>query len=209
MKSENSCLTLTTAGAILNTQNIESPELKSMKRLLWIACLISGLTLARADVYEFDLLTGALRGTNEVSPNASVALGGEVGMGISFNNATGLLDINVAYGLFGFPALQGDYTASHLHEAPVGVNGPVVVDLAPVHTYIGTKAGFYSGTVLLTPALEVALFNSDLYMNIHSTLYPGGEIRAQLIPVTVPEPGVLALVGVGLSALVLFRRKTS
>jgi hypothetical protein len=180
---------------------------KSMKRTLWIACCLSFLTVAQAAVYQFDLLTGALSGTNEVGPNASTALGGEVGAGLSYDNATKLLNVNVAYGLFGFPPLQGNFTASHLHQAPVGVNGPVVVDLSPLHTPFGTTAGFYSGAVSLTSALETALFNGGLYMNIHSTLYPGGEIRGQLV--VVPEPGMLALLGLGVSGVLLFGRKTS
>jgi hypothetical protein len=180
---------------------------RSMKRTFWIACCLSSLTVAQATVYQFDFLTGSLSALNESPVNASTALGGEVGGGLSFNGATMLLNVEVAYGLFGFPTLQGNYTASHLHQAAVGVNGPVVVDLGPVHTPAGTKAGFYQGAVTLTPALETALFSSLLYMNIHSTLYPAGEIRGQLVP--VPEPGMLTLFGIGVSGVLLFRRKTS
>jgi hypothetical protein len=186
-----------------------------MKKATWVVCaMMLCAALARADVFTIglnstNLFTGTLNGLLESPPNASPATGGEVGSGISFNNSTGLLDINVAYGLFGFVALQGNYTAAHIHEGAVGVNGPVVIDLAPIQFSFNTHSGFFQGAVLLPLALQTALFNDALYMNIHSTLYPGGEIRAQLIPTTVPEPVTAAMIGLGLSALLVFRRNRS
>lgn len=185
-----------------------------MKRiLLAFTCFALCQGVSRGDVFKIglnstNLFTGVLSGVFEVPANASPATGGEVGSGISFDNGTGLLDINLAYGLFGFQPLQGNYTASHIHEAPAGVNGPVVVSLVSLHTPIGTHAGFYQGQVALTSALETALFNDDLYINIHSTLFPGGEIRAQLIPSTVPEPSALAFLMGGLLTLFAFSRRS-
>lgn len=43
------------------------------------------------------------------------------------------------------------------------------------------------------------------YVNVHSNLFPGGEIRGQL-SVTTPEPGSLLLLGVGLLTLACGRR---
>jgi uncharacterized repeat protein (TIGR02543 family) len=153
-----------------------------MKKNLWPAFFVLCLTAAQAKVFEFDFLTGALRGTNEVPPNASPATGGETGTGITYDTATGLLTINAAYGLFGFPPLAGSYVVAHLHQSPAGSNGPVIVDLANLHNPSGTSGGFFAGAVNLTPVQASNLFANLVYLNVHSTTFPGGEIRDQLVP---------------------------
>ena len=69
-------------------------------------------------------------------------------------------------------------TVAHIHEAPVGANGPVIVPLAQ------TSAGVFAvpaGTVL-TPPQYASYQAGKLYVNVHSAAYPAGEIRAQLKP---------------------------
>ena len=69
-------------------------------------------------------------------------------------------------------------TVAHIHEAPVGANGPVIVPL--VKTAEGTFA-VPAGT-LLTPSQHASYQAGNLYVNVHSAAYPAGEIRAQLKP---------------------------
>jgi hypothetical protein len=180
--------------------------------LLAVLCCLVGVS-ADAEIFQIGLngtnaFSGTLNGALEVPANSSTATGGEVGVGISYDNATSQLDFNVAYGLFGFNPLQGNYTASHIHTGAVGVAGPVALDLAPIHFNVTTTSGFYQGVLTLSPALETALFSNNLYVNIHSTAFPGGEIRAQLIPTTVPEPTVCLLAGSGLAAWLMLRRRS-
>jgi hypothetical protein len=51
------------------------------------------------------------------------------------------------------------------------------------------------------------LENGLWYINIHSTTFGGGEIRGQILP--VPEPSTLALLGLGVGALVCRLRRKS
>ena len=59
------------------------------------------------------------------------------------------------------------------------------------------------------PQAEAALFaaisNGNAYFDIHSTVFPGGEIRGFLTP--VPEPATLSLLAMGLGAGVASLRR--
>jgi hypothetical protein len=67
-------------------------------------------------------------------------------------------------------------TASHIHMAAAGANGPVIVPF--------TKEG--DNTFVAPPGAKLsdeqyeALKAGKLYVNVHSARNPGGEIRAQL-----------------------------
>ncbi|HKO56268.1 MAG TPA: CHRD domain-containing protein [Thermoanaerobaculia bacterium] len=100
-------------------------------------------------------------------------------------------------------------TAIHLHDAPPGVDGPVIFDL-PV-------ASSFSGNAPLTPRLVADFAAGFLYVNIHSPNYPEGEIRGQIIgpaaaPVaTVPTLGQWAsvMLALMLAAVAWLRMKAS
>jgi hypothetical protein len=103
----------------------------------------------------------------------------------------------------GYINMQGSVTQAHLHFAQPGVNGAIMVFLCsnlgngPVGTpACPEKAGELHGTidadrigagaaaqgVAAGQIVEFlrALRAGIVYVNVHSTLYPGGEIRGQL-----------------------------
>jgi hypothetical protein len=61
------------------------------------------------------------------------------------------------------------------HKGAVFVNGGVESGIAGPYT-TGMK-----GTATLTAAQEVDLFAGLWYFNLHSDLFPNGEIRGQLV----------------------------
>jgi hypothetical protein len=68
-------------------------------------------------------------------------------------------------------------TMAHIHQGAKGANGPVIVPL----TKNGDTYSVPEGRKL-TPAQVDALKAGNLYVNVHSDQYKGGEIRAQLQP---------------------------
>ncbi len=74
--------------------------------------------------------------------------------------------------------IDGTVVAAHIHRGPVGVAAPVVVPL-----FAGTFDGS-DRTRACMPANGLAdEINDDpaaFYVNIHSTVYPPGAIRAQM-----------------------------
>ena len=67
--------------------------------------------------------------------------------------------------------------AAHIHEAPPGVAGPVVVPLSEV-----PSDGFSSGCkqVGRDLAKDILKNPADYYVNIHNAAFPDGALRGQL-----------------------------
>ena len=74
--------------------------------------------------------------------------------------------------------IDGTVVAAHIHPAPVGVPGPVAVPLFS-GTFYGTDRarGCVSGAGW---ADDIVANPSGFYVNIHSTVFPAGGVRAQL-----------------------------
>jgi len=66
--------------------------------------------------------------------------------------------------------------AAHIHHAPAGINGPVVVPLTPPTE--GTSSGCVE--VLLSLARDIVRNPGDYYVNVHNADYPAGAVRGQL-----------------------------
>ncbi|MDP1621353.1 MAG: IPTL-CTERM sorting domain-containing protein [Bacteroidales bacterium] len=144
----------------------------------------------------------ALTGQKSVPANPSVGTGTLIG---TFNHATDMLTFTIL-----FNGLTGTSTAAHFHgPAPAGVNAGVLILLAGFPTSV--TSGMYSNSYMLTPTQKTQLLAGLLYVNIHSNIFPGGEIRGQLTegtltgncPANIPTLSQWSLIILGLLFLAI------
>jgi len=160
-----------------------------MKRAVLAA--VGALALATAANAQTVSYLFTLEGLQEVPPNLSQGSG----LGnVSINTLTNQLSWDISYA-----NLMGVITAAHFHgPAGFGVNAGVQVN-------IGVISGLPSpmlGSTTITEAQKNDLLNGLWYVNIHSNLFPGGEIRGQV----VPTPGAIVLLSAAGVLLVTPRR---
>lgn len=166
-------------------------------RVAVISVLLILPTWSQAAIYS---LSASLDGSQEVPPNASPGTG--AGM-MTYDDATNQLNWNIS-----FSGLLTGTTASHFHgPAAPGVNAGVQVTI-PLGAYAGMTSGTLIGMATLTVTQEAQLLSDLWYINIHTSTFPGGEIRGQVQ--VIPIPATLWLFGSGLLGLVaLVRRRKS
>jgi hypothetical protein len=188
-----------------------------MKQVLSVLALAAAAGLATpvfAQTYRANL-----SGPGESPPNSSP------GMSMVTVDITGTnLMIDAP-----FSALVAPTTVAHIHccttSAFSGAAAPAIgLDDFP----LGVQAGTYSHSFSLTDtatyepaflaanggtasgaasALVNALNANEAYVNIHSTVYPNGEIRGFLVAAPIPEPAEWALLAGGLASLLWMGRR--
>lgn len=142
-------------------------------RGLWFAGALCAVALpASAQVLK---LRATIAAAQEVPATPSTATGSAI---MLYDVRTNTFDLIVS-----IDGLANTATASHVHEAAAGVNGPVVTNLGADAVYTRT------GTALRATFRGLAyggdprrLIRGEAYYNIHSAPFPGGEIRGQLVP---------------------------
>lgn len=134
-----------------------------------------------------------LSGLNEVPPNNSPALGFMAGV---YDNVANTFSFSwvITDNLIGQPSAPG----AHIHNAPAGANGPIVFGFANGPWSLQGNAVWSN----LSQDNIDALFAGNLYINFHTSAFPAGEIRGQI----VPAPGAVTLAGLGLLCSVRRRR---
>jgi hypothetical protein len=193
-------------------------------RAIAIAASLFCATAAQAAV---TIYTATLSGANESPPNASPGTGSAT---VTIDTVANTMLVSVA-----FSGLQGTTTASHIHAPtpapltgtagvatttptfagfPLGVTAgtynPSAFDLLAASTYNPAYVTANGGTVAgARDALLTALANGQAYLNIHTTVVPGGEIRGFLVAVPEPASWLMMLIGFGAIGAAMRRRKLS
>ena len=142
-----------------------------MNRLRLLTTVIAALALLAVPALAETILEGTLSG--EAAGTQSPATGT---IEATLNEAQTELSYTIAYS-----GLVGTETVAHFHNAPPGQSG------GPVHTLPTTnpKVGVWQ----ISPEMVTELLAGNIYVNIHSDVYPAGEIAGWLSVTSVPVEG--------------------
>lgn len=193
-----------------------------MKRLaigLSASLLVLCSGVAHATILTY---SSTLNGLNESPPNGSPATGQTT---VLIDDVTNIMTVNAS-----FSNLTAPTTASHIHcctLAPSTGTAGVATSLPTFPAFpLGVTSGSYTETFDLLNsatynpgfvtnnggsvgsarlAFLAGLSSGRAYLNIHTTAFPAGEIRGFLNQ--VPEPGSIALFGLGALGLAALRRR--
>jgi hypothetical protein len=126
----------------------------------------AALTLACASAFAQEVKV-VLSGSQEIPPVTTTASG------------SGTISVAADRSVTGSVTVTGmTPTVAHIHEAPAGANGPIVVPLQKT----GDNVWSVPAGTTLTPSQYEAFKAGNMYYNVHSETYKGGEIRGQIKP---------------------------
>ena len=135
----------------------------SLALALTAGLVFAGVAMAGGRPMSIEL-TGAAEAPGPGDPDGSGTAS------FTFNPGTG--EVCYDYSVTGVEPLA----AAHIHLAPAGSPGPVVIPLEPTSPTGG------SGCVTVDPALVLAIIKDPgaYYFNVHNATYPAGALRGQL-----------------------------
>lgn len=117
----------------------------------------------------------------------------------SVSGGTVMFDVNYRFGA------TANITGLHIHDAGAGVNAGISVPLIPGVTPAFTSDTGNGNIFDMTPFVTNTAVLSDIltnpenhYVNLHTTLDPGGSMRAQLAPIVSASPVVSAAIAASL-----------
>lgn len=139
--------------------------------LLAVSALAGAAATASADPGGKPFMTDMTGAAEAPGPGDPDATGSAM---VTLNQGQGVVCFDLSWA-----DVDGTVTAAHIHEAPVGEPGAVVVPLFS-GSFEGTDAT--AGCVDADSALVKAIRKdpSAYYVNVHSTTFPPGAVRGQL-----------------------------
>jgi hypothetical protein len=190
----------------------------AVKSLFMLALLTIVMVGASQISYaETIVFAASLSGPAESPPNSSLGTGSTI---VTYDSIAHTLRVQVT-----FSGLTGTTTASHIHSATAapltGTAGVATTTPTFAGFPLGVTSGTYDNTLDLTlassynpafvtanggttasaeAALIAGIKDGKAYLNVHSTEFPGGEIRGFLV---TPEPTTMFLLGTGLAGVAL------
>ena len=157
-------------------------------RQAWIgvSCVIFGLSLVACD-----------KGSDEIGEQFMVQLSGANEVPARGTAATGIIGVNVrgnrvdySIEVHGISAITG----AHFHSGAAGVNGPIRIALypGPGSNFSTNPSGafdgqFYEGSFEASDVTGISYADllagfraGTVYGNVHTSAFPGGEMRGQV-----------------------------
>jgi len=145
--------------------------------------LVASAALIATAAFAQPVLEGGKKFTTELTGEAEVSGAGVPNQGDLAATGTATIVINPGQERVCWEITTGNFTAgtttitgAHIHSAPAGLNGPIVVALSA--TLNGTSTGCANVTRSLADAIRKS--PQAFYVNVHTNLFPAGAIRGQL-----------------------------
>lgn len=130
---------------------------------------------------------GLLLGDNEVLPVVTPASGTATGV----LRADGMVTVSGSFSALESTLFDvGDFGPAHVHEGVAGTNGGVVFML-DVAANDAMTAGRFGASEMFTALQVDDLLMGGFYVNVHTQVNQGGEVRGQLFPTNVEVSTVL------------------